>query len=68
MEVSKRIAVVLLASVVGMLSGGRIQAQNSPQNSRVRRGPAPQGRLCRLPEPSPHAETRRHERCRQKDF
>ena len=33
MEVSKRIAVVLLAGVAGMLSGGRIQAQNSAQES-----------------------------------
>jgi len=33
MEVSKKIGVVLLAGVMGMLSGGRIQAQNSVHNS-----------------------------------
>ena len=41
MEVSKRVAVVFLASVVGMLSGGRIQAQKSAQNADSAEAPLP---------------------------
>src|ERR1700690_712155 len=41
MEVSKSVAFFLLVGVVGMLSGGSIQAQNAPHNADSAQAPLP---------------------------